>query len=297
MPIQFVQVDKGGDIYEDVVDIAPARWEADPAPTVTIMSRTGDELVASQAATLGPSTTLAAAATADSSSATLAAVTSINVGDTLCLGPNSGGQWEWVTVDSVTSATKIIQLRDDLRYTYAVGDAIKSHRLSVTLTGAEADAIYENARAQWAYEIATNQARTDTTIFHISKWVPKMTLRDQDVLVRQPRAIDLLGTRQRLEQLIEDVWKRDILEDLGQMFNPGGLLSGDVLRQAHMYRVLAEVEIMSGDQEGQEQYLRLYQSSWERVMQQVVADVDGDGQIDDDDIVRSTMTGRVYRVQ
>jgi len=297
MPIQFVQKDKGGTIYSDVVDTAPARWEDDPAPTVTIYERTGGELVASQAATLGPSTTLSAASAAGTSSVTLTAVTSINVGDTLCLGPNTGGQWEWVTVNSVTSATKVLTLRDDLQYTYANADVIKSHRLSIALTAANADAIYENARALWAYEVATNQARTDTTIFHVSKWVPKQTLRDQDVLIRQPRAHDLLGSRQRLTQLIRDVWERDILEDLGVMFNPGALLSGDVLRQAHLYRVLAEIALMAGDEEGQQHNNVLYQTAWERVMQQTLADVDGDGEVDDNDIIRSTMTGRVYRVQ
>ena len=115
MPIQFVQKDKGGTIYHDVADVAPSRWDNSPAPTVTIKNRTGGELVASQSATLGPSTTLSETAAAKTTIITVAATTDISVGDVLILGPNSSGQWEWVTVDSVNSSSKEITLRDKLK--------------------------------------------------------------------------------------------------------------------------------------------------------------------------------------
>lgn len=294
MPIQFVQKDLGGTIYHDVVDTAPARWDASPAPTVTIRDRAGGELVASQAATAGASTTITQAAAQGSKTLKVTSATGLSVGDVLLLGPNSSGQFEWVTLDSVTTSSLTATVRDKLVYTYASGDAIKSHRLSVAISSAEADAVYQDCRAEWAFEVS-DQARIESTTFHISAFSPRMTLRDQDILIRQPRAQDLLGSRQRLEQLIKDVWERDILEDLGSRYNPGALVSGDHLRQAHLYRVLAEISSMAGDTDGRERYFDMYRMAWDRSLPQTLIDVDGDGQIGDDDVVLPALCGRIRR--
>lgn len=294
MPLQFVQKDKGGTIYHEVVHAEPSRWDADPAPTVTIYTAYGDTLVASQSATEGPSTTITAAAAAGSQTLALTAVTSVSVDDKMLLGVNSGGQYEWVTVDSVNSSTKAVGLRDKLKYTYASGDAIKSCKLSVALSSSNADAVYESCRAEWAYEVS-NQAMLETSIFHISVWSPKMTLRDQDVLVRYPRAEQMLGTRQRLRQLIVDVWERDILEALAMSFNPGALVSGDAMQQAHLYCVLTELATAAQDEDGRNMYQMRYRNAFERALAQTLVDTDGDGAIGSDDVVRSAMTGRIRR--
>lgn len=294
MAIQFVQKDKGGTIYHDAVDTAPGRWDTGTAPTVVLLSRSGGQIVASQNATLGPSTTTNGAITAGASSLVATAVTGISVSDILVLGPNAGGQWEWVTVDSVNSSSKAVGTRDVIANSYDTGVALKSVRMSVTVTSAQASGIYESARAVWSFAF-NSVSRTETSIFHISNWVPRMTLRDADVLIRQPRAVDLLGTRQRLIQLIIDVWERDIVEALGTMISPGRMLAGDPLRQAHLYKVLAEIETMSEDWEAAEAYLGHYQMAWERAISQTVVDLDGDGAVDDDDVPAAMMCGRIRR--
>jgi hypothetical protein len=291
---QFVQKDKGGTIYYDVNHGAPARWDADPTPTVTIVSREGGEIVASQSATEGPSTTLTAVASAKKKTAVVTATTGISVDDVLILGTNGSGQWEWVTVDAINTSTKTITFRDELAYTYASGDAIKSTRLSVALSASNAGAIYNDARAQWAYEIS-DQAIVEESIFHISAWAPKMTLRDQDILKLNPRAIKMLGTRQRLTQLIKEVWERIILADFGAQYKPGSLVSGAALHQAHLYRVLAETAIVAEDVTQTEQYLESFKNAWSRSIIQTLIDTDNSGTIGDDDIVRPSMTGRIYR--
>ncbi|MHC4644077.1 MAG: hypothetical protein ACYTBJ_01150 [Planctomycetota bacterium] len=295
MPTQFVQKDKGGTVYHDVIDAASARWDASPTPTVTLYTAKGSELVASQNATEGPSTTLTATAAAKQSTLQITSASSINVGDVLLLGPNDSGQWEWVTVDSVIGgSTLTLTTRDPLVYSYVSADVIKSCRLSVSMSSSEADGVYESCRAEWVFSVSS-QSRIETSIFHVSVFSPRMTLRDQDILIRQPRARDLLGTRQRLSQLIKDIWERDILEDLGAVVNPGALVAGDVLRQAHMYRVLAEIASMASDEESRDRYFEHYRTSWDRIMQQTLIDTDGDGAIGDDDIIRTSMTGRVKR--
>lgn len=280
----------------DVVDGAPQRWTATTslAPMVTLFDRTGGELVAAQAASQGPSTTISAAATARSKTLVLATATSVASDDVLLLGKNQSGQWEWITVDSVNTTSKVVTTRDELQYSYESGVTVKSHRLSVVLSSTNCDGVFANCRARWSF-VVSGVKRYETTLFHVSVWSPRMTLRDQDVLVRQPRAIDLLGSRQRLHQLIADVWEHDILEDLGRDYNPGALVSGDALHQAHLYRVLLEISIMGADQSGQDRYSALYRSSWDRAIAQTLIDSDGDGEIGDEDVVRSSMTGRVRR--
>jgi hypothetical protein len=294
MAIQFVQKDYGGTIYHDVVDSEPARWDASPTPTVTIYAATGGELVASQSATEGASTTLAAAVSAGASTLTVASATGLSVGDTLMLGANSGGQYEWITVDSVNSSTKAIGTRDVLQYAYTTGDALKSHRLSVTLTAAEAGGVYENARAEWDYKVSTQQ-RTETTLFHITPWNPRMTLRDQDILIRNPRCINQLGTRQRLGQLIKEVWERDVLEELGVMFKPGGLVAGDAVKKYHLDLVLAQIAVMAQNFEAHEAYVAEARNSLRRVMSQTLVDTDADGNIDSNDRRVSMRCGRIGR--
>jgi hypothetical protein len=224
---------------------------------------------------------------------TVASATGLSVNDILMLGPNSGGQYEWVTVDSVNSSTKALTTRDNLQYDYATSDVLKSHRLSVTLTAAQAASTYANARAEWDYKVSTQQ-RTETTTFHITRWNPRLTLRDQDILKRNPRALEYLGTRQRLGQLIKEVWN-DALEEIGEMFNPGGVVAGSVLQTYHMRLVLAEIADQAEDYEAQDRHIAKASAALQRALSQTIADTDNDGDIDDNDIIRSTMTGRIQR--
>lgn len=298
MAVKFVQVSRGGTVHHDVVDHAPSLWDiatvASNSVRVTIYDATGGELVAVSNATRGPSTTLTASASADATTITVVSATGISADDVMLLGPNASGQWEWTTVDGVNASTLTITLRDGLRHAYESGVAIRSPRISKTLTATNCDTTRANCRAAWLYEVG-DQAIVETSIFHMSVWAPRLTLRDQDVLVRQPRAVDILGTRQRLTQLIRDVWERDVLEEVAARFDPAGLVDGDALRQAHLYRVLMEIALMAGDTDGRDRYGAQYRAAFDRALASTLADTDGDGQIGDDDIIRPAWTGVLRR--
>jgi hypothetical protein len=135
----------------------------------------------------------------------------ISGGDLFVIRKASTGQWEWVTIDGVASGS--VTTRDALTYSYATGDTLQSQRLSYSVAATNCDSIYRNARAEWTYEVG-GVSRTDTTLYHVSVWAPRLSLTDQDILRRNPRAKDLLGTRQRLTDLIEDVWEHEVLEEL-----------------------------------------------------------------------------------
>lgn len=298
MPVKFVQVSRGGVVGHEVSDHAPYTWDTNSSTaaivTVTIRDSTGGELVASSAATRGPKTTISANASAQATTISVTAATGISQGDVLLIGPNASGQWEWITVDGVNSSTLVLTLRDRLQYAYASGVAVKSPKVTKSLTATNCDTTRRNCRAEWAYT-ANGVACTETSLFHMSVWNPRLTLRDQDVLIRQPRAIDVLGTRQRLSQLIRDVWERDILEDVAARMDPAGLVDGDALRQAHLYRVLMEIALMAGDSDGRDRYGAQYKSAFDRALAGTLADTDGDGAISDSDIIRPAWTGVLRR--
>jgi len=287
--IQFVQRDSGGDVTYQ----APARWDATPVPVVVLYSPTNGELVASQNATLGPATTLDAAAAAGQTTIPLTATTGVTVGGQYIV-TNATSESEWVTVAAITSGVSVT-VRDDLEHTYASADAFESTALSVTMTAGEADTAYRHCYARWTYEVG-GQSQIDTSLFNVSIWTPRLTLTTQDILRREPRAVDMLGTRQDLEDLIEDIWGNEILGDLGQSCDPGALLSAESLRIAVHYRVLAEIYLHAQDHEHSDRLFDMYRGAWERVLQQTPIDVDQSGTVDDDDIVRPAWTGRLFRV-
>lgn len=291
MGVQFVQRDVGGIVYYE----SPDRWDSATTPTVELLTPRGAVLVASQNATAGPTTTLSAAAAVGATAISLTATTSMVVGRQYTIGPNASGQSERVTLSAVVGGTTpSVTARHPLQYAYASAVAFASTRLSVAVTAAQATTAYRGCIAKWTYKVSA-ATRVDSTIWHVSIWSPRLTLTEQDVLRREPRAIDLLGTRQRLVELIDDVWTNDILEDLGQSCDPGALVSGDALRMATLYRVLAEMYLFSQDHEHADRLTGLYQAAWLRVLQQTPIDTDQTGTVDDDDIVRPAWTGRLCR--
>lgn len=288
MSVQFVQVGKGGTITYH----APERWDASPAPTVTLYAPEGGELVASQTATLGPSTTLDGAAAAGQTTVPLTATTSVVVGDQYLI-TNATSESEWVTVEAITSGVSVT-VRDDLLHTYASADVFCSTKLSVSVSSTEAAAPHRSCYARWAYSVSS-ETRLDTSVFHLTRWSPRLNLTAQDILRREPRAIDLLGTRQDIEELIEDIWENEILEDLAQSCDPGALLSGETLRMATLYRVIAEMYLHAQDAEHSDALMGMYRAAWERVLATAPIDVDQSGSVGADDIVRPAWTGRVFR--
>jgi hypothetical protein len=292
--IHFIQKDRGGTIWHDVIDAAPYRWDSTCTPVVAVYTPGGTQMLATTTADVGPLATIDAACAAGGITIHIGTVpTSLASGDQYLVRKASSGQWEWVTIDGVGSG--YVTVRDTLQYTYGTGDTIASPRLSYTVAATVCDEVYANARAEWTYEV-DGISRTDTSLFHVSIWAPRLTVTEQDILRRNPRARDMLGSRQRLSDLIEDVWHRDILEELSVVVDPGQLVSGDALHLAVLYRVLAEIATMAEDYEERDRLMESHRAAWERVLQQTPIDSDDDGDISDEDIVRSASTGRVYRV-
>lgn len=288
MGVQFVQVGKGGTITYH----APTRWDATPAPTVTLYGPEGGELVASGNATLGPTTTLDGAAAAGATTVPLTATTGVVVGEQYKI-TNATGEHEWVTVEAISSGVSVT-VRDPLRYTYASTDVFCSTKLSVAMSSTQAAAPYRNCYARWVYSVGA-QSQIDTSIFHVTRWAARLTLTSQDILRREPRAIDLLGSRQDIDELIQDIWENEILEELAQSCDPGALLSGETLRMATLYRVIAEMYLHSQDAEHSDALMAMYRAVWERVLHTAPIDVDQSGSVSSDDIVRPAWTGRLFR--
>jgi hypothetical protein len=60
--------------------------------------------------------------------------------------------------------------------------------------------------------------------------------------------------------------------------------------------VLAELASHAEDYEERDRLMESYRAAFERVLQQTPIDSDNDGEISDEDIVRSALTGKVCRV-
>lgn len=292
--MQFVQKGCGGSLFIDVVDAPPHLPAADPAPVVTLLHPDGaNALVAEQAATAGPATALAAAAAAGASAITVADATGIDPGDQLLLGPSAAEeQHEWATVKGVGS-DKVLELLDELRFSYATSDAVASPRLSVSVSSSEADAIRRNCVAKWGYTL-NGEERETHTLFSITQWSPVCPLTEQHILRRDPRARTRAGGRNDLSMLIHDLWG-ELLEEMGERLDPGALVSGTSLATALRYRVLAELETTSHTVELRDHLMAQFKARWDGVLHSTPIDVDASGVITEDDIVRPAWSGRVRR--
>jgi len=290
MAVQFVQKDLGGTIHYE----APERWDASPVPTVILYGPSGSgELVASQNATLGPATTLFGAAAAGQTTVPVAATTGLAAGRQYTIGPNALGQTERVTLAGVTS-TVSATTRDNLEFTYASADKFESTRLEATLSAAQATPSYRNCLARWAYTLDT-QARKDTTVFHVTNWMPTLAVTEQDVLQRDARAVALIGDRTTLKDLIQTVWEQDVLSDMGDVCAPGAVVSGESLDRATVHRVLMDIYTAAQDYEAADIHAGHYNRILGQVKKQDPIDVDQSGTITDDDVVQPNMTGRLCR--
>ena len=291
--IHFLQLDKGGVLYHTMADLPPdgARWDASPAPTVTLYSTTSGELRAAESATLGPSTTLSAAAAAKATSLTVASTSDINRFDRLVVGPNSTGQWEWVTVDGAASTT--ITLLDPLEYSYASSDVVKSHTMQTTVSSDDAGSEIRRCRADWTYTV-DSVGRIESTIYVVSKYAPRLAVTAADLMQHDPRARKLLGSDQAVELLLQRIWETRILPDVAKVYgSPGSVPSGEALQQAVLAKFDAHVARRTGAYEAETRYEEIYQELIDEVRVGIV-DTDEDGDVEDE-IPRTMRVARVFR--
>lgn len=295
--MQFLQRDRGGELYHHLVSLAPALWDVSPTPTVTLLAPDGvSELLAEQDSTPGPSTTVGAAgAEAEQLVVPVASTAGMVVGnrEQYVIGPSAAlGQWEWCELRGVGSGE--VRLRRPLRYAYASGDTFRSARLSVQITGSEVPTVYEKAQARWEWHHAS-QPYTEVTHFSISIWNPRIPLTSVNVLNRHPQALNEMGDAQDLDDLLADLWD-ELLGDLAQKVpDPGRLVSGVSLRKALLYKLLTELPTRNHDQEQLDRDLEAFNAEWEKVCQQTPVDADGSGTISSADELTPASVGRLWR--
>ena len=294
MGVAFVQESRGGVLAYRHTDI-PAdggRWDASPAPTVALFDSSGGELVASRTATLGPTTTLSSSAAAAQRTIPVTATTSINRGEQFVIGPNATGQSEWVTCEQVGGGNVVA--RDDLEYTYASADVFASHKMELTLTAADITTTYKDAYARWSFTVDSVQLY-EQTIFHVSKYAPRLSVTPQDVLTYDATALHSLGDLQTLGILIAEVWDRHILVHLGQMFDPSALISGTALHLATIYKVLELIASGNKEEEERDQWRGQYSAAMEASIVATPVDLDQSGGVDENEKVRNPHTARLMR--
>ncbi len=273
--MQFVEIDKGGVIHHTLVDVPHdgARWDASPAPTCTLYAKDGGEILASQAATLGPSTTLSASAAAGGTSLSVTSATSFRVGERIWVGPNSSGQWEdqicvAVAAGSVTTAT-------ELAYSYGSGVTVKSHRMTVTVTSSDASAIRPFARADWEFAV-DGVSRREEDQFHIARHVPRHSVTVSSIRDFAPILSPSIGSDQDLRRLIAATWERFVLPAIFKSWEPGAVVDASAMDQALIYRVMVIMSEGVRDREGRDQYMVDYNEAIDRGWQMTTVDVDQD---------------------
>ena len=267
------------------------RWDATTAPTVVLHNAGGGVIVSSRTCDLGPSTTLGAAAAAEQKSLTVATTASLVRWDTYKIGPNINGQWEWVTVDGI--ATTAVVLVDELTYSYSSGDALQSHDMSVTLSAGDITSVYRDCYAAWSYEV-DGIGRKDHTTFHVSLYAPRLALTAADVTQEYPRTATVIAEPQRVDLLIRRIWSKRVLVDVGKLFAPGGLVSGETANEALLYRVVMHVAQQARDFEVAEVYDDLYKSALD-ALRATVVDPDESGGVDEAEHVPGVRTPRLRR--
>ena len=284
--IQFVQKDRGGELY-----IYLSRTiDTGNTPTVKLISESGSTFVASQNATKGPNTTLDDSASSGQKVIPLTATTSINGGEKYRIGPNSIGQFEDVTVDTLTSGVSVT-VRDDLNYSYASGDVFRSQKLTVSVTADEADEIRHNCQAEWTFE-SDSQEYAEYSTFYISLYCPSLTVHEQDILKREPKAKNMLASRQPLREYIQDIFNREILGDIAEIMPPGSIITASAVHSATIHRVIAELALSNDKLERYDKRMEAYRAELSRATRLVDTDED---QETDDEIVYSPMAVRIIR--
>jgi len=293
MKTQFLQLSLGGTIDHTMVDV-PAdggRWDASPAPTVALRSSSGGTIIASRSASQGPS--LAALSTCAAGGWTLyvSSTTGLARWDTILIGPNSSGQWEWGIVDGYTTST--VTVLDALGYSYSTGDGVKSHTLSVTYSTSDVGAVYHNAVAEWSYTV-DGVPRMEHTVCHVSRYAPRLSVTATDVLALVPRASEVIGSNQRIDLLLRTLWRQRILTDIAQMMRPGSMVSGEAANRALVELLSLEIATRARDTDGIDVYERRYRLALDEIRLSV-SDMDEDGAQGDDEQPSSVWTVRLRR--
>lgn len=295
MRVQFVQKDSGGVLSHTMADLpaSGARWDASPAPTVTLIDASGGSILASTAATALSSTSTSASVDAGATAISVVTTTGMARWDQWLLGPNASGQFEWVILDAINATTHAVTVVDPLLYTYGSSTVIKSHTLTYTVNASTAGSIARDCRAEWSYAVASI-GRKESTIFHVSLYAPRRGVTAADFLQIEPRALKLVGSNQRLDLLLKHIWESRVLPDIGKVVPHGGLQSGSAADDCLILATQAHLSMKAKEVEISEEYGRRYGQALEE-LRATALDPDEDGAKDDEEAVRSVFTPRLLR--
>ena len=300
MKVTFVQKDLGGILRHRMADLPHdgSRWSTSPAPAVTLYDRGGGELVASSAASTGPSTTLSSGVSSGAFALALTSVVDLERWQQYVIGPNDLGQWEETTLDGLsTGGGKALR---PLQYAYEAGTTFKSHDLTFRVSSGVLESVARDCRATWRYTVkgpppaeAPIEQKVSTT-FHVAHYAPRYSLNADEVILRDPYADKVKGSNQRIDLLLRRLWESKVLPDIARMMPPGALVSGEdcdellLLAWKHHSAVAARQVVLA------ESFVDMYQSQL-GLLERTLTDLDESGGTDDAEVVRGPMTPRLLR--
>ncbi|MCP3973184.1 MAG: hypothetical protein GY720_01685 [bacterium] len=294
MTIHFLQQEIGGTL-EHVMKELPsdgARWDASPAPAVTLRTRDGGSLRASTAVSVGPSTTLSSAATVGARSVSLTLATGFARWEEYVIGPNVSGQWERVLADGIGSGT--LTFLDPLVYAYGSGVTIKSHRLYSPVTGGTVGSVAWGAWAEWSYYVDSVRRKVATP-FNVSRYAPRLEVTALDFLQTEPAARQMIGSDQKIDLMIRRRWEQVVLPDVAKILgSPGAMVSGEAVARAVIYSVQDLMYRTDGNMERANDYAELYVNQLQEATDGMV-DLDESGGQSETEIPPSAHSRRMRR--
>lgn len=294
--MRFVQQGQGGTLEHIMTDVPHdgTRWDASPAPTCTLKAADGGVILASQTVTdLGTATTVSAAGAASGQKTIpVASTTGFERGEQVWIGPNASGEWESGILDQVGASS--LGVLHELQYDYVSTNVVKSHRLRITVTAAQAASQYTRARAVWGYTV-DSVTRTVDEEFHIVPHVPRHTVTESTLRDLFPRSWVQRGSDQRLPRLIDTHWRRYVLADLGAGYKPGALIDSSAMNEALIYRVLATLALEAREVDQYQEYMKLYSGRVSAGFQISTVDDDLDGDAGSHEKYRGRYSGRLLR--
>lgn len=293
MSTRFLQKDLGGVLKHTMRDLPGdgARWDSSPAPTVTLMARGGGELLASTAATLGGTYTTGGAISVGDTTISVNSTTGLSRWDEVVLGPNAAGQWEWKTLDGVSSTA--IVFHEKAVYAYSTGKTLKSHTMSVEVTSGTVGSVSQNNYAEWHYAVDSVE-RKEHTLFHISLYAPRLSLTAARFLEEYPRALGMLGSNQKIDALIRRMWDTRVIPDIARIFHPGAMVSGEAAELALANKLKEFLENEAKNYDAADRYAVRYNHALDQIRDGLV-DLDESGGVGDTEVVRSARTPRLIR--
>lgn len=291
--IAFVQLSTGGLLEHRMVELPHDgdRWSSTPAPAVYLYDGDGVVLLSGALASTGTSTSTSAGASSGATTLGLASLTGVERFEEYVVGPNASGSWERVTV--LAAGGGQVSLSAKLANAYPAGSRFLSHRMTYQVSSSTAASVSRNCRAEWRYSV-DGIARRESTIFHISRYAPRCPLTSELFFQEFPRGRNMIASGQHMEILIRQTWRGIVLPEIGHLFAPGALASGEAARPllaAKLKQILCE---LARDFEAADVYQERWRAELELLRDSVI-DLDEDGEQTDTERPQSPLVARMQR--